>query len=534
MTVESLYRLAEQTAIEPLIDRWVAWPHIFSPAPYCLHLLNYQTKVLSSYLQAPEVHFKSARNPKLMGGPFVNASTERAAEVRDLLNHLMETHRDDLELARSLIEFQNQLTEEAKGQSLEPYYEKIPEALQGYVELVYDYNNHPIVRCLESLLYHSPYYKTHIQSLCVFRQLRDDSRAYFMSTPRLSERDQIDWIIPFADPQLDQLFNLDLQPQPLGYIREILRQPVDDETLIPLLSKEPNKIAEQWSDSGIRFRYFGHACVLTEWNGVSILIDPFISVVPEDGGIDRFTYTDLPPQIDYVLITHAHHDHFVLETLIRLRHRIRYLIVPRSSGIFYGDTSLKLLAQKIGFKHIQEVDALESISVPSGDITAVPFLGEHNDLPHAKTAYVVRAGKEQILFAADSSCLDKRVYEHIRNVVGPIRTVFVGMECIGAPLSWVYGPLLPKPPEHAHSQSRRSHACDAVGALHLLHAVGAERVYVYAMGREPWLQSSLAFVPEENDLYMKESTKVLETCRVRGFVDAQRLFGRRELYLGGM
>lgn len=535
MTDKSLYRLADQTAVEPLIDKWVAWPHTFSPVPYCLHLLNYQTKVLSSYLQTPEIHVKSARNPKLTGGPFVNVPTECAAEVRDLLTNLMETHRDDLELARSLIEFQNQLAKEAKGQSLEPYYEKIPENLQGYVELVYDYYSHPIVRCLESLLYQSPYYKTYIQSLRVFGQLRDDSRAYFMSTPRLPNADQIDWTIPFCDPRVDEFFNLDLQPQPLGYIREILGlRPVDDERLTPLLSEKSNKVAERWSGSEVRFRYFGHACVLIEWNGLSVLIDPFISVVPEDGGIERFTYSDLPPQISYVLITHAHHDHFVFETLIRLRHRIECLIVPRSSGIFYGDTSLKLLAQKIGFKHIQEVDAFESISVPSGEIIAVPFLGEHNDLPHAKTAYVVRVGQEQILFTADSCCLDKRLYEHIRKVFGQIRAVFLGMEYIGAPLSWVYGPLLPLPPEHTHSQSRRSHASDAVAALNILHAVGAERVYIYAMGREPWLQYSLALLPAEDDLYMKESTKVLETCRARGFVDAQRPFGRFELYLTEM
>lgn len=57
---------------------------------------------------------------------------------------------------------------------------------------------------------------------------------------------------------------------------------------------------------------FCHACVLIEWHGVSILPDPFI---PEQGEIERFTFKNLPPRIDYVLITHGHHDHFVFESL---------------------------------------------------------------------------------------------------------------------------------------------------------------------------------------------------------------------------
>ena len=82
MSEQSLYRLADHTVVEPLIDKWIAWPHNFSPILYGLHLLNYQKEVLASYLRNPSVHVKSCRNPKLLGGPFVDISADRAHEVK--------------------------------------------------------------------------------------------------------------------------------------------------------------------------------------------------------------------------------------------------------------------------------------------------------------------------------------------------------------------------------------------------------------------------------------------------------------------
>ncbi len=526
------YRLADHTSAEPLVNRWVAWPHVFSPVPYCLHMANYQTKTLASYLQNPEIHVKSSRNPKLLGGPFVDIPVDRADEVRALLADLQTRHREDLELAHTLVEFQNTLAGEAKGQGLNSFYEKIPDALGGYVELVYDYLNRPLVRCLESLFYESPHYREHLQSLRLFSPARDDSRAYYMSTPRLPEPQEIEWAVPFASDRIDELFGLDAVARPLGEIRELLGlAPADDRRLLELLSDEPPEAAEPWRGDGVRVRYFGHACVLLEWNGVAILVDPFIPVQPREGGIARYTFRDLPPRIDFVLISHGHHDHFVFESLLRLRRRIGCLVVPKSSGIFYGDISLKLMARKLGFRHILEIDALESVPFLGGEIVGAPFFGEHSDLPHAKSGYVVRFGSELILFAADSNCLDPRVYRHVRNSLGPIGTVFLGMECIGAPLSWVYGPLLPVQPQHSHNMTRRSNGSDAKAALALLDTVGAERLCVYAIGREPWLKYFMALTPEDDDPYIRESNRVLETVRARGFKDAWRPFGKLEFHL---
>lgn len=531
MSRERLYRLASSTVIEPLVGRWSAWSYLISPVPASLHLVNYQMKTIQSYLDDPAAHVKAAADPEFIGGPFIEAPPSRAGEIKSLLE---DERRQGarIEFANQITEFQNWLVAQAKGQCLEPYYELIADCLRGYVELVYDYYNRPSVRFLESLLYESEYYDRSLQSFRIWRMERDQTRPFFMSTPRLREPADVEWVMPFDDARVDNLFKLDAAPKPLGFIRELLGlMPADDERLLPMLSQQPAVAPQKWTEPTIRIRYFGHACVLVEWNGLSVLTDPFISAVPSQQGISRFTFADLPERIDYALITHNHQDHFALEALLRLRHRIEHLVVPKSYGLLYGDISLKLMAQKLRFKNVIELDSMESIRLPEGEIIAVPFLGEHGDLAHAKTAYVVRVRDEQMLFAADSDFLESRIYEKVRKQLGSIRTVFLGTECVGAPLTWVCGSLFPKKLDYRDEQTRRFHGCDSKAAMSLLETVNAERIYNYAMGLEPWVAHLLGLALSDDSPQFKESEKLLAKARGRGMLWAERLFGKREMYI---
>jgi L-ascorbate metabolism protein UlaG (beta-lactamase superfamily) len=531
---EGKYRLADSALIEPLINQWSAWAHVVSPAPASLHLVNYQLKTMQSFLESPEAHAAASRNPSLVGGPFMALPPERAPDVRELLNFTLARQRKNVELARAILEFSDALASEAAGQCLEPFYERVPGPLRGYVELVYDYYHRPSVRLIEGLLYESEYYDAGLQSLRLGRLGRYDERAFFMSTPRLPEPGQIDWPVPFESELVDAVFRLDTTPQTLGYIAELFGMGEGGlARLRPLLTDEPAPAREPWDEPRVRFRYFGHACVLAEWNGVSILTDPFVGVRPALGGMEQWSYGDLPESIDYALVTHNHQDHFAVETLLRLRHRLKCVVVPKSSGHLYGDVSLKLMLRKLGFKNVVELDALESITLPGGEIVAVPFLGEHGDLAHSKSAYVVRAGREQMLFAADSDCLDVRMYEHLRRSLGSIETVFLGMECVGAPLTWSCGPLFPKVPPRQIDQTRRHHGCDSSRALKILRAAGARRVYNYAMGMEPWLEHLLGLGLQPDSKQMRESDELLARAGGADGVMAERLFGKDEFCLNG-
>jgi L-ascorbate metabolism protein UlaG (beta-lactamase superfamily) len=524
------YKLGKSTVAEPLINQWAVWSDLISPAPYSMHANHYQIPTLNSYLQNPDLHLKAARNPKLIGGPYVDIPKERKHEVEALLESTKQ--QVNKELAQAIVQLYNILDKEAKGQSLEPYYHKVPEQLKGYVELLYDYYNHPIVRLIEPFLYRSKYYNEHLQSFRLFQLERDDKRRFFLNTPHLLEQNEIDWKINFSHPNVDQFFSLDSEPRALGEIKELLGLTEQQTKLLEtMLSPEQVARRERWTGSKPRIRYLGHACVLVEWNGISIMTDPWVGAWPREGGMERISFEDLPEHIDFALITHGHHDHFVSETLLRLRHRLGTLVVPKSFGLFYADVSLKLAAQQIGFRHVIEVESLDSIPIPDGEIVGIPFFGEHADLPHAKAGYVVRCGQEKVLFAADSNCVEPRIYTNVCNTLGDIQTVFLGMECVGAPLSWLYGALLPAKVQHAYDKSRRTKGSDASAAMALLKAVKGKRVYIYALGSEPWFNYSMGLGLSEDALQIKEATKVLAAAQEMGLLDAQRPYGYQEMSL---
>ncbi|MBA5745546.1 MBL fold metallo-hydrolase, partial [Escherichia coli] len=69
--------------------------------------------------------------------------------------------------------------------------------------------------------------------------------------------------------------------------------------------------------------------------------------------------------------------------------------------------------------------------------TAIPFMGEHNDLAiQSKQSFMFRFGTRSVLCIADSCNLDPHIYEHAFRLAGKPDTLFVGMETEGAPPSW--------------------------------------------------------------------------------------------------
>src|SRR5262245_50044823 len=146
MTNRPLYRLSSSTVIEPLVNRWSAWAHLISPVPSSLHLLHYQIKLLHAYLRDPKVHVDACQNAKMRSGAFVDIPVERASEVGGLLSMTENQASENIKLAKTITDFHNELVKEAKGQTIEPFYERMPEILRGYTELLYDYYNRPMVR----------------------------------------------------------------------------------------------------------------------------------------------------------------------------------------------------------------------------------------------------------------------------------------------------------------------------------------------------------------------------------------------------
>ena len=263
-----------------------------------------------------------------------------------------------------------------------------------------------------------------------------------------------------------------------------------------LFEKKISKV----SSENFLIKYMGHACLLLECGKTTLLIDPQI------GNIEGMSFYDLPNTIDYVLLTHSHQDHSALESLIQIRYKIKYIVVPNNNQGALQDPSLKLYLENCGFSNIIAMNEFEQVHFRDGLITAIPFLGEHCDLNiYSKLAFIINYQNKAILTLADSRNVDTILYKRIAAILPEIDTVFIGMDFIGGDISWLYQPLLLTTLSCRACESRRLNSCNADEAFELVKAVNCKKIYIYAIGYKPWLGNinqgvSPASVKIENEI----------------------------------
>lgn len=522
--------LRQNIQVEPLVDHWYAWPHLIPPATAARNLTERHLKIMDSYINGPQIHANAVKNPKMLGGPFIDYGGQRVDEIRALRDRIRKERAHLLELSAALAALDSMLREKAAGQSLQPLYAQVPAILRGYVELVYDLNSHPSFRLIEPLLYMSKYYDRSQQSL-LLSVIQQDARPFVLSTPRLESPDTLHLRVPFDHESIDRLFALKTEPQPWPVIKEMLQLTDQQDALMrSFLTVQPPLRYVPYQGQGVRWRYFGHACILIESNGISMLFDPVLSYTYEND-ISRYTYLDLPESIDYVLITHNHQDHVLFETLLQIRHKVKNIVVPRNGGGHLQDPSLKLLLKNCGFNNVIEISEMEEIHDGNVRITGLPFFGEHADLDiQSKMAWLVNFGANTLLFAADSCNNEPRLYEHIHRAVGDVDALFLGMECDGAPLSWLYGPLVTQRLDRAVDESRRLAGSNCEQGMSIVDLFHCREVYVYAMGQEPWLNYIMSIKYTAESRPIVESNQLIQACQKQGII-AERLFGEKEILL---
>lgn len=521
--------LKSNIKIEPLIWRWYAWAYLIPPSTAACNIVERHLKIMQSYIQNPSIHAQAVKDPNLLGGPFIDLDGQKIEEVKNLIEETQKNCEKLINLNAAIKDFDRVLQSEAEGDTLEGFYHRIPSPLRGLTEIVYDLNNKPSMRLIEPLFYRK-YYTVDHQSIAL-SLTNEDHRKFVLSTPRIDQEDEVYLNIPFSSTELTTLLRMKEEPQDFNKLIHLFDIPAKKYELFQsFFTTSPPALSagRNYQGAGIRIRYFGHACVLVQTKDVAILIDPVISYPVQSKEVQRYTLSDLPDHIDYVLITHNHQDHLMFETLLQLKHKIGHIVFPSNIPGALQDPSVKLIFQHIGFNSLIEMKELESIKLRDGEIIGLPFFGEHCDLNIlSKLSYCLELKGQKLLFAADSNNLDSTLYENIFEYTGPIDMLFLGMECEGGPLTWLYGPLLTQPIKRTYDRNRTLSGSNFDKAWFIATKSKCKHAYVYAMGQEPWLNYVMALKYEPESIQISESDKFVCVCKENG-IESERLFGKKE------
>jgi hypothetical protein len=269
--MNAMVYLKPNLVIEPLVGKWYAWSHLISPSTAAMNITKRHMEIMNSYLDSPQMHHEAVKDATMLGGPFMDFETDRSDDVSTLLNDTVEKQSQLIALSFAIKKLDKLLKFHPAGFALESLYEKVPDILKGYVELVYDVNNNVSFRFFEELLYKSPFYDDSHQSIALWIT-NNDERPFCLSTPRLSEPNVLHLPIPFKSSLIDELSKMKRTPRAYSEIEALFDLSENDKALFRTFFTEEAPVPyKKYEGDKIRMRYFGHACILVETkDGLSI------------------------------------------------------------------------------------------------------------------------------------------------------------------------------------------------------------------------------------------------------------------------
>lgn len=524
--------LKEDVYFEPLFNHWYAWCYLLPPVTAARYMVNTHRRIMMSFVNNYELHISAMKESVVTGGDFLNCTADQVGEIQHLIDEIDNNYAGLVNLSKSIQELDELLAQHSSGQSIESLYEKVPEALRGFIELNLDLQHRPSFRLIESLLYKSPYYLPASQTLSFGILSKVEERPFVLTTPRLPDDNHIQIKQSFNSLFVDQIFQAREKPLSISQVDEMFAavEKIGGLDYRDLFTEKKSSFSHKEITEGVRLQYTGHAGFMLETRGVTILVDPVIASRGEKYAGDLLSYSEIPPVVDYICITHSHQDHLNIETLLQLRYKTTTVLVPKNNGGSIADPSIKLLLKNLQFNVI-EIDELDEIEIPGGKIISIPFLGEHGDLNiRSKTAWLVEVEGKKFFFGADSANPDINIYRHMQDLLAGIDVFAIGMECVGAPFTWLYGALHTKMVPKAIKESRRLNGCDSSQAFTLVEMFKPKIVFIYALGLEPWYKYFMGLEYDENSRQIIESKKMIASCMKIG-VPVETMYGRKTIML---
>ncbi len=166
-----------------------------------------------------------------------------------------------------------------------------------------------------------------------------------------------------------------------------------------------------WSNTGFHAAWLGHSTVLLKIDGLTILTDPVFSnragigLGPVTLGLKRLvdpalTLAELP-EIDVVLLSHAHMDHFDIPSLHRLEGRgVTVVTASRTADLLRAGR----------YSAIRELRWDERTQIGPLEIRAFPVrhwgARMRRDTYRGYNGYTLQCGRYRILFGGDTAMTD--------------------------------------------------------------------------------------------------------------------------------
>ena len=138
----------------------------------------------------------------------------------------------------------------------------------------------------------------------------------------------------------------------------------------------------------IKFKYYGHACFLLETDNEKLLFDPFLTGNP----VASISADEV--KCDYILLTHAHGDHYGDATQIAQKTGAKVISTPEVLTKLPSD-----------YENVHGMNLGGSFTFPFGIVTMVPALhsaGVEGGIP---CGFVIKFNDDTVVYFAGDTAL---------------------------------------------------------------------------------------------------------------------------------